>query len=80
MLGGVFFEGAKMQSRKRSMAEAVANVAVGYVIAILAQMAIFPLFGIRLLLGDNMAIGAIFTIVSLVRSYALRRAFNRWLA
>lgn len=68
------------QSRKQSMAEACANVAVGYMVAILAQMAIFPMFGLYVALGDNLAIGGLFTIVSLVRSYALRRAFNRWLA
>ena len=68
------------QSRKRSIAEACANVAVGYVVAILAQMAIFPLFGLHVALGDNLAIGGLFTIVSMVRSYTLRRAFNRWLA
>ena len=64
------------QSRRMSMIEAVTNVLVGYGVAVLAQLAIFPLFGIAVSLADNLAIGAAFTVVSLVRSYAVRRMFN----
>jgi len=66
------------QSRLMSVAESVTNVAVGYGVAVGTQLAVFPLFGIEASLSDNLAIGAVFTIVSLVRSYALRRLFNRW--
>lgn len=68
----------KGQSKKHSLLESVVNVAIGYGIAILSQIAIFPLFGIHIPLRDNLLIGVIFTIVSIVRSYALRRAFNWW--
>jgi hypothetical protein len=64
------------QSRRMSMIEAVANVAIGYGVAVLAQLAVFPLFGIAVSLGDNLAIGAAFTVISLARSYAVRRLFN----
>jgi hypothetical protein len=66
-----------MQSRAMSLVEAVANVVVGFAVAVLAQMLVFPLFGLRASLDQNLGIGAIFTVVSLVRSYALRRVFNR---
>ena len=66
------------QSKKHSLLESIVNVAIGYGIAILSQIAIFPLFGIHIPLRDNLLIGVIFTIVSIVRSYALRRAFNWW--
>lgn len=59
------------------MVEAVTNVAVGYGVAVATQMAVFPLFGVRLPVSDNLLIGILFTAVSLVRSYALRRLFNR---
>lgn len=65
-----------MQSRLQSAIEAVANVAVGYIVAILSQIAVFPLFGIHVPLSSNLAIGAWFTVISLVRSYILRRWFN----
>ena len=64
------------QSRAMSLAEALTNVAVGYGIAVATQMAVFPLFGLHATLAQNMAMGAIFTIVSIVRSYALRRVFE----
>jgi len=65
------------QSRRGSAIEAVVNVLVGYWVAVGAQIAIFPLFGVNLPVADNLAIGLLFTAVSLVRSYLLRRAFNR---
>lgn len=64
------------QSRRMSMLESFINVAIGYGIAVLAQMAIFPLFGIHVPLHDNLMIGALFTAISIVRSYFLRRLFN----
>lgn len=66
------------QSRLMSVVESVTNVVVGYGVAVGTQLAVFPLFGIEASLSDNLAIGAVFTVVSLVRSYALRRLFNRW--
>ena len=65
-----------MQSRLQSLLEAGANVLLGYGVALGAQLLVFPLFGIVIPLSSNIAIGIIFTFVSLVRSYALRRLFN----
>ena len=65
-----------MQSRTMSLIEAIANVIIGYGVAVATQAVVFPLFGLRASLDQNLAIGLIFTIVSLVRSYALRRMFN----
>jgi len=64
------------QSKISSFFEAVANVLIGYWVAIAAQLIIFPLYGVHLPMTSNLAIGALFTIVSLVRSYTLRRFFN----
>ena len=66
-----------MQSRWMSLLEAITNIAVGYGVAVLTQVLVFPLFGLRVSLGENLGIGAVFTVVSLVRSFALRRIFNR---
>ena len=65
------------QTRLGSITEAVVNVLIGYWVAIAAQTLIFPLFGVHLLARDHLLIGALFTVVSIVRSYALRRVFNR---
>ena len=64
------------QSRLMSLVEAGTNVVVGYVIAVVTQIVVFPIFGVETTLADNLGIGAIFTAVSLGRSYALRRLFN----
>ena len=65
-----------MQSRWMSLLEAATNIAVGYGVAVLTQVLVFPLFGLRASLGENLAIGAVFTVISLVRSFVLRRVFN----
>ena len=65
-----------MQSRWMSLVESATNIAVGYCLAVLTQVLVFPLFGLHASLSDNLALGAVFTIVSLIRSYTLRRAFN----
>ena len=64
------------QSRSMSLVEAITNVVVGYVLAIATQLAVFPLFGIEAAFGEHLAIGAAFVIVSLARSYLLRRVFE----
>lgn len=60
-----------------SLVEAVANVAVRFGVAVATQIAVFPLFGLAVSLGDNLAIGGVFTGVSLIRAYLLRRLFER---
>ena len=64
------------QSRLMSMVESLANVLVGYVVAVVTQMAVFPLFGLAVTVTENLLIGLIFTAVSIVRSYTLRRGFE----
>ena len=64
------------QSRLMSFVEAVTNVVIGYGVAVLVQIAIFPAFGIEISIGENLANGLVFTGVSIIRSYALRRVFE----
>ncbi|MDD9929151.1 MAG: hypothetical protein OXR03_25270 [Rhodospirillaceae bacterium] len=64
------------QSRAMSLIEAIANVFVGYGVAVLTQILIFPTFGLHTTLAQNLKMGAIFTVVSIARSFALRRVFE----
>lgn len=66
-----------MQSKKHSLIESVSNVLIGYLVALFSQLLIFPFFGIDVSLSDNLLIGLWFTLISIVRSYTLRRFFNR---
>ncbi|ANK79881.1 MAG: hypothetical protein TEF_03035 [Rhizobiales bacterium NRL2] len=64
------------QSRAMSLVEAVANVAVGFGVAVVTQILIFPVFGLQTTLVQNLNMGAVFTVVSIARSFALRRLFE----
>jgi hypothetical protein len=64
------------QSRFMSMTEAVTNVVVGFGVAVLTQILVFPFFGLHVSLAENLAIGGVFTIASIGRSYLLRRLFE----
>ena len=65
------------QTKTGSVTEAVANVAVGFWINFMANLVVLPLFGFASLsLGKNFLIGVIYTGISLIRSYVLRRWFN----
>jgi hypothetical protein len=65
------------QTKKGSIAEVAANLAVGYTINFAANMVILPLFGFQTLtVGKNLMIGVLFTFVSIARRYVLRRWFN----
>lgn len=66
----------KMQTRKQSFIEAATNVIIGYVVAVMSQIIVFPMFGVKSTISQNIKIGLIFTVISLARSYLLRRYFN----
>lgn len=64
------------QSRRHSMIEACAGTAIGFVVSVLASMVVYPAHGHRFTLAENISITLIFTVLSVVRSYVVRRAFN----
>lgn len=66
------------QSRRMSLVESLANVAIGYGVAVLTQISVFPFFGLHVSLADNLVMGAVFTIVSITRSFTLRRVFEEF--
>jgi len=59
-----------------SLVEAVANVVAGFGAAVLTQTIVFPLFDLSISIGQNLQIGAIFTAVSIARSFSLQRLFE----
>jgi len=66
-----------MQPKKYSIIESISNVCIGYGVALLSQIIIFPFFGIDISLKSNIFIGIWFTVISIIRSYIMRRVFNR---
>lgn len=65
-----------MQSKRWSLIEALTNVGVGFAISLISQLAIFHAYDIKLSLSSNVAITGWFTVISIIRSYYMRRIFN----
>lgn len=65
------------QTRLGSFIESWVNVLIGFGINFVANLLILPAFGFTsLTVATNVYIGLIYTAVSVVRSYAVRRWFN----
>ena len=65
-----------MQSKTWSLIEACLNVLIGAGIALATQLFVFPFVGIHIDMQTNLIIVAIFTAVSIIRSFYVRRFFN----
>lgn len=65
-----------MQSKIHSITEVICGTLIGYLVAVFTQKMIFPIYGIQVSSIQNYEIAAVFTAVSLVRGYAVRRVFN----
>jgi len=66
-----------MQTKLQSLYESFINIFIGYIVALVSQLLVFPLFDINVSFADNLLIGLYFTIISLARSYIIRRYFNK---
>lgn len=66
-----------MQSKIGSLVESLINILIGFGIALGSQILIFPMYGVNIPLHDNVMITLWFTVISIARSYSLRRLFNR---
>lgn len=64
------------QTRLGSFIEAWINVAIGFAINFCANLLILPLIGFHISVGQNLFIGVLYTIISVARSYVIRRWFN----
>jgi len=64
------------QTRIMSLLEAITNVVVGYGVAVVAQILVFPVFGLQTTLAQNLKMGGIFALIAMGRSFLLRRLFE----
>lgn len=64
------------QTKLESFVETCINTAIGYVVALISQLLVFPLAGIHVPFSTNLEIGAWFTVISIIRGYVIRRWFN----
>lgn len=64
------------QSRLESLIEVLANIAIGFLVTMLASPIIYPWFGVTFTVAQNFGLTLIFTVLSVVRGYIVRRWFN----
>lgn len=64
------------QSRMDSFMEAITNTAVGFIVSLVTWVIVAWSMNIPVTWGENFIIVSIFTVVSIIRSYILRRLFN----
>ena len=64
------------QSRLGSLIEVGINIVVGFAINWLANIYVLPLYGFAITGGQAFSMGLVFTVISVARSYIIRRYFN----
>ena len=57
--------------------ESIIDVGSGFILAIIIQILVFPLFGFTPKIMENIQIASIFTVVSMIRSALWRRYFRK---
>lgn len=64
------------QHKMDSLMEAVTNTAVGFIISLITWYFVAEAMDIPVTWSQNLIITGIFTVVSIIRGYVLRRIFN----
>jgi hypothetical protein len=64
------------QTRRMSLGETCASTGIGYFVAVVTQVVVFPIFNIHASTAAHLEISVIFTVVSILRGYAIRRLFE----
>lgn len=65
------------QSIRASMAETWTNIVIGFSINYVANLIVLPMAGHDVTMGQAFHIGVIFTAIAIVRTFFLRRVYNR---
>lgn len=68
--------GVLMQSKKDSLIESLTSTTIGWLIGVILNLTILPLFDYNITVVDSLWVSLIFTVVSVIRGYIIRRWFN----
>ena len=68
--------GVLMQSKKDSLIESLTSTTIGWLIGVILNLTILPLFDYNITVIDSLWVSLIFTVVSVIRGYIIRRWFN----
>jgi hypothetical protein len=64
------------QTPRQSIIEAWSNILIGFTVNWVMNFLLLPLVGAHFTAGENFALGWIYTAVSIVRQFAIRRWHN----
>ena len=65
-----------MQSKKDSLIESLTSTTIGWLIGVILNLTVLPLFDYDITVVDSLWVSLIFTVVSVIRDYVIRRWFN----
>ena len=65
-----------MQSKKDSLIESLTSTTIGWLIGVILNLTVLPLFDYNITVVDSLWVSLIFTVVSVIRGYLIRRYFN----
>lgn len=65
------------QTRRESFVEAATNTTIAAYVALAGQLLIYPLYDIDITIWSNIQLTTIFTVLSVLRNYLVRRFFNK---
>ena len=65
-----------MQSKKDSLIESLTSTTIGWLIGVILNLTVLPLFDYNITVVDSLLVSLIFTAVSVARGYVIRRWFN----
>ena len=66
-----------MQTKRQSLIETLTSVFVGWLIGVILNLTVLPLFNYNITVTDSLWVSLIFTVISVIRGYLIRRYFNR---
>lgn len=66
-----------MQTKKRSFKEAVSNTVIGYFITLICSPLLYWMCGIEYRASQLCVVTLLFTVLSVLRGYFVRRFFNK---
>ena len=64
------------QNKKMSLIESVTSVLAGYILTVLIQYFLYPVFGINIPATDALLISVFIVLIAFVKNFGVRRVFN----
>jgi len=64
------------QTRGMSLLESLVGVISGYLLTVMIQFYLFPVFGINVPILDTLLISLIIVMIAFAKNYSVRRLFN----